>query len=126
MTTQTRPNGIAPSTTRYKVGAKGGRVAQAWQHIWDQLDRTTYRDSKVLADEAARRFQIKPISIISHLHRMAAEGILEGKALQVDAVVTRRMLVRNISGAVLEPRQYQNVQVANRRSRTHYRIAAGK
>lgn len=101
-----RPNGTAPSSTRYKVGAKGGDVARAWQYIWDRLDRTEYRDGTQLSEQAGRIFHLKPISIQSHLHRMASEGVLETEIRPADTTVTRGGKTH-----------------AATRKRTHFRIA---
>lgn len=89
MKTARRPNGVAPSTSRYAVGAKGGHVARAWQWIWDRLDHTTFKEGQALADEAARVFHILPISIMSHLHRMAKEGVLQTEVRPTETTVKR-------------------------------------
>lgn len=102
-----RPNGVAPSSSRYKVGAKGGDVARAWQYIWDRLDRHTFKDGQTLAAEAGRVFHLMPISIMSHLHRMAQEGILETEVKPAQTVVLRGGKEHDAT-----------------RRRTHFRIAA--
>lgn len=101
-----RPNGTAPSSARYRVGAKGGDVARAWQYIWDRLDRTEYRDGTALSEEAGRIFHLKPISIQSHLHRMASEGVLETEVRPAATRVTRGGKTHDAT-----------------RKRTHFRIA---
>lgn len=84
-----RPNGIAPSTSRFRSGAKGGKVARAWQHVWDQLDRTEFKEAVPLAWAAADKFDLKPSSVLAHLHLMASEGILERKQDTVAVQVER-------------------------------------
>jgi hypothetical protein len=85
----THPNGIAPSTSRFKVGAKGGKVARAWQHVWDQLDRDNFKEAVPLAWRAAEKYDLKPASVLAHLHLMAHEGILERKQDSVPVEVER-------------------------------------
>jgi hypothetical protein len=85
----TRPNGIAPSTSRFRAGAKGGKVARAWQHIWDQLDHETFKEAVPLAWKAAAEYQLQPASVLAHLHLMAAEGILDRKQDEVEVEVER-------------------------------------
>lgn len=84
---KTLPNGAAPTGNSYKIGAKGGKVAQAWQIIWNQLDHETFQDARVLADAAGKKLGIQTVSIMSHLHRMAAEGHLDSTAKAVDVQV---------------------------------------
>lgn len=103
---KTRPNGIAPSTSRYRVGAKGGKVAQAWQFVWDRLNHTDFQDGTMLAQEAAAKYEIKPASVMAHMYRLADEGILEHELRQVPTEVVR-------AG--------QTMQAT--RARRHYRIA---
>jgi len=83
------PNGVAPTGTRYKIGAKGGKVGQAWQLIWDRLDHERYQDATELANDAAEVTGIKQVSIMSHLHRMAAEGLLDSTVQYADVMVTK-------------------------------------
>lgn len=101
----TRPNGQAPAGDTYAIGAKGGKVGQAWQLIWDRLDRDTWQDGTILAAEAAAEVGVKPVSVISHLHRMAAEGHLDSEVLYGDAEIHK-------FGQVYQAR----------RKRTHYRL----
>ena len=103
---KTRPKGIAPSSSRYRVGGKGGRVAQAWQFVWDHLDRDNFQDGTVLAGLAAKKYDLKPDSVTAHLYRMAEEGILDHELRQVPTEVFR-------AG--------QTMQAT--RARRHYRIA---
>lgn len=107
MTTRIMPNGPAPTGGRYRFGAKGGRMADAWQFIWDRLDADEYRDGVQLAEQAAVTFRVLPVSIISHLHRMAKEGHLETDLRPVDTMVLRG-----------------GREFPSRRKRTHYRIKA--
>jgi hypothetical protein len=107
MNTHVMPNGRAPTGEKYKLGAKGGRMADAWQHIWDRLDRTEYRDGVSLAESAATAFRVLPVSIVSHLHRMAKEGFLETDIRYVQTMVFRA-----------------GREFPARRKRTHYRIKA--
>lgn len=89
---KTKPNGIAPSHSRYRMGAKNGVVAQAWQYVWDRLSTEEFRDAVELADEAARIFHIVPESVRAHMYACAreAEGILESEVRPVPTQVTRK------------------------------------
>lgn len=89
MTNMTMPNGVAPAGDRYKIGAKGGKVAQAWQYVWDRLDAVEYKDAVALADEAAKAAGVMRVSVMSHLHRMAQEGVLDTRTLYGDTTVTK-------------------------------------
>lgn len=113
----TRPNGIAPSTSRFRAGAKGGKVACAWQHVWDQLDRQTFKEAVPLAWEAAEKFGLKPASVLAHLHLMAHEGILERKQDDVRVPVERRAKPTDSNP---KPKMQKFM---SHRSRTFYRIA---
>lgn len=83
------PNGVAPTGQQYKIGAKGGKVGLAWQQIWDRLGRENYQDAVELSQETANRVGIKSVSIMSHLHRMAAEGLLDSTVRYSDVMVTK-------------------------------------
>jgi Mn-dependent DtxR family transcriptional regulator len=109
MNVSTHPNGAAPAGTRYKLGGKGGKVAQAWQYVWDRLT-TEWQDGKELAAEAADTFQIAEISVLAHLHRMAAEGLVDHEKQDVIVEVTRTSKAGKRSTF---PAQ---------RTRTHYRL----
>ena len=100
------PNGKAPAGDKYKIGAKGGKVGQAWQYVWDRLSREDYADGVALAVEAAEKVGIQPVSVISHLHRMAHEGYLDTDVRPVDTKV-----------------QKFGKEYVAKRNRTHYRIA---
>ena len=86
---KTSPNGTAPSGTRYRMGAKGGVVARAWQYVWDRLSTTEHRDAILLADEAAEKFGIKAASVRAHMYAMVREGVLETALREVTTTVTR-------------------------------------
>lgn len=115
MNVATRPNGIAPTGLtlhggrKISLGGKGGRLAQAWQHIWDQLDRKTWVSSSALAEDAAEKFGLKPVSVTEMLCRMRATGVLEQKM-------------------VILPTTYHRggKDIIMNRPRVHYRIAAGR
>lgn len=85
----TRPNGDAPGGAAYRLGGKGGRVALAWQLIWDRLDATEARDATELADAIGSETGLKPVTLISHMHRMANEGHLIGEVRLVEVSVAR-------------------------------------
>jgi len=106
MTTTALPNGTAPAGDKYKIGAKGGKVGQAWQHVWNELSATEYQDGVALAEQAAKEVGIRPVSVISHLHRMAHEGYLEVEVRQVDTTVRKG-----------------GKEYPAKRRRSHYRIA---
>lgn len=110
MTVSTHPNGTAPDGVRYKLGAKGGKVAQAWQHIWDRLTGE-WQDGKVLAAEAADAHAIAEISVLAHLHRMAAEGLIDHEKQDVIVEVTR-----------LSKKTGKTSNFPAKRTRTHYRL----
>jgi hypothetical protein len=103
--TKTMPNGAAPTGTSYNIGAKGGKVGQAWQMIWDRLDHDTYTDARDLADWAADKVGIRSVSLMSHIHRMAKEGVLDSTTAYADVTVHKF------------GREY-----ASRRKRTHIRL----
>ena len=104
----THPNGIAPvSSGQYQLGAKGGRMAQAWQHIWDQLDREDWKGSLELAEEAAAKFNLKKVSVSEMLCRMRASGVIEQRMIAKPTTYVRK----------------DKPFTANR-PRVHYRIAA--
>jgi hypothetical protein len=91
-----RPNGPAPTTApgampghTFRLGARGGKVAQAWQLIWNQLDHTEYRDVRPMAEKIARELEIKPISVIALVNRMVSEGWLAADYRKVTREVTR-------------------------------------
>lgn len=87
--TPTQGNGIAPSVGRYKVGAKGGRVALAFQEVWDSLSRTEFRDAVLLAEKIAPKHRIKPISLMTHMAMIAKEGFLETEVRKIATDVER-------------------------------------
>ncbi len=102
------PNGIAPLPAgNYRFGAKGGRMAQAWQFVWDRLDRATWVSGQELADKAAAAFDLKPVSVTEMLSRMRGTGVLEQKMVPL----------------LTEYLRYGKPYVAYR-PRVHYRIAA--
>lgn len=108
-------NGVAPSLSRYRMGAKNGLVAQAWQYVWDRLDTSEYRDAVALAEEAATVFKILPDSVRAHMYAMAREGILETEVRDVSTEVTRIMRPKDRDS-------YQRTFTASRK-RTFCRIA---
>ena len=84
-----RPNGIAPLPSRGNKGNKGGRVARAWQEIWDSLDKHTWRDGYELADMVGRRHDLARVTVLSHLSLMASEGVLSRRHEYVQVRVQR-------------------------------------
>lgn len=107
--TKTMPNGAAPTGNDYQLGAKGGKVGRAWQMIWDRLDHDTYVDARDLADWAAEAVGVKSVSVMSHIHRMAAEGLLETQVAYTDVTVHRF-----------------GHEYPSRRKRTHIRLPAAE
>lgn len=103
-----RPNGDAPPSgpRGSALGARGGKVGQGWQMIWDGLSHTEYRQGQELAEKAAEALGIKTESLMAQLHRTAQEGILDRETRMVDINMTR--------GGSTFPAQ---------RRRTFYRIA---
>jgi hypothetical protein len=90
METTTRPNGTAPlDAGTYKLGAKGGRMASAWQHVWDRLDRTEYRGALELAQAAAQAYDLKSVSVSEMLCRMRAAGVIEQKMIKAPTTYNR-------------------------------------
>lgn len=83
------PNGAAPAGDKFRMGARGGATSQAWQYIWDRLDRTEFRDGTELAREAADECSIKDTSIISHLRLAVRERWLETCNREVVVPVVR-------------------------------------
>lgn len=85
------PNGPAPTRSpgqnksgTFTLGGKGGKGALAWQHIWDQLSRTEWRNGAALAEDAAARFGLKKVSVVELLSRMRASGVIEQKMIPVE------------------------------------------
>jgi hypothetical protein len=107
MAVTTRPNGTAPTTSgNYRLGGKGGKMAQAWQHIWDQLSETEWRGSLELAHDAATRFDLKQVSVSEMLCRMRASGVIEQTMLPRETSYLRK-----------------GKPYTSNRPRVHYRIA---
>lgn len=109
----TNSNGIAPTASRYRVGAKGGRVAVAAQEFWNRLSRTEFVEAHSLAWDVAKAHDLKPISLLTHVHKLAAAGYLEKELRYVDT--TREW--ETTSGRATQP---------VRRKRVFYRIAKGQ
>jgi hypothetical protein len=85
-----RPNGIAPVPSgTYRFGAKGGRMAQAWQYVWNRLDHTTFKNGQELADLAAKEFGVKRASVAEMLSRMRSTGVLEQELIPVPTTYSR-------------------------------------
>ncbi len=109
----TQPNGPAPTTSpgankggTFRMGAKGGKGAQAWQCAWDRLSRTEWTRSDLLVKELMALFDLKRTSIVELLSRMRMAGFLEQKMIPVATTYARG-----------------KGYTANR-PRVHYRIAA--
>lgn len=75
MNTQILPNGTAPAPARGNKGNKGGRVAQAWQDAWNELGE--WQNGRELVAKVAPPHDVKPVSLLTHIIRMVAEGYLE-------------------------------------------------
>lgn len=99
------PNGKAPEGDRFRMGARGGATAAAWQHIWNQLDQNEFRDGTELAREAATQFRIQDKSVISHLRLAVREGWLDTENRWVTV-----------------PVHWKGKELFRRRMRTFYRI----
>lgn len=100
------PNGVAPTFRRYKVGGKGGTVAEAWQWMWDRLTVEEFMDGTVLAEHAAAVFpKVKAVTLSTHLYRMAEDGVLESELRPVDIIMRRA-----------------GQEFPTRRNRAHFRI----
>lgn len=84
---QTLPNGLAPAPARGNKGNKGGRVALAWQDAWNELGE--WSNGRLLAEKVAPPHDVKPVSLITHIIRMVAEGHLEVSYRVVPQKVTR-------------------------------------
>lgn len=87
--TAQRPNGVAPSPEGFRLGGKGGTLARAWQYVWDRLDATDFRQGQELAEEAGRKYALKPVSIMTLMHRMAKEGVLDNEVRLIEVQVQR-------------------------------------
>lgn len=90
------PNGAAPTTSpganrggTFRMGAKGGRTAQAWQWIWDQLTTTDWTYGDDLAIRAADRYDLGKPTVVELLARMRKAGNLEQKLIPVPTVYAR-------------------------------------
>jgi len=84
---QTLPNGLAPAPAHGNKGNKGGRVALAWQDAWNELGE--WQNGRVLAEKVAPAHDVKPVSLITHIIRMVAEGHLEVQYRPVPQKVMR-------------------------------------
>lgn len=82
------PNGMAPVPTRGNKGNKGGRVAQAWQRAWDMMG-DEFMNGRELADDLARRYDLSPATILTHLSIMAKEGHLDAETRTAVRPVSR-------------------------------------
>jgi hypothetical protein len=102
--TQAQPNGEAPAVQAYSFGP---RMAKAWQDLWNRLDRVKFIEAIELAEAVAEQHDLKPSSLISHLHRMASEGHLAHEVRSVQVPVTR-----------------QGSSFTAKRNRTFYKIAS--
>lgn len=114
MDTVTHPNGTAPNTSlganragTFRMGAKGGRTAEAWQYVWDRLDRTEFQRGDLLATEVAEKFDLKYSSVMELLSRMRRIGFLEQVMKPVETHYGR------------------GKGFTANRMRLHYRIASG-
>lgn len=94
--TDQRPNGDAPTTSpganrggTFRMGAKGGRTAQAWQWIWDQLSTTDWTYGDTLADRASQQFDLGKLTVVELLARMRKAGHLEQKMIPVQTFYAR-------------------------------------
>lgn len=85
-----RPNGYAPTRTAYKLGAKGGFTAKAWQYAWDRLSADEWRSANEVAQEAAHAFHIKPESVRAQMYAAAKDGYLETELRPVTLTVLRK------------------------------------
>jgi len=112
MQTTTQPNGAAPTKVLLAdgrditLGGKGGRLALAWQHVWDRLDRTEWKSARDLAESAAEEYDLKRISVTEMLCRMATSGVLEQKMIPLPTTYHRG-----------------GKDIVMQRPRVHYRIA---
>lgn len=90
MDTQTHPNGLAPSTSRYRMGSRGGRTAEGLQRVWDRLSPDEFRDAMGIADSISLDMGLSPASIRSYLYALAAEGHLERRPVVFTVQVERK------------------------------------
>jgi len=91
-----RPNGPAPlpdipgrDGRTYTRGAKNGRVAQAWEWMWDNLSVSEYTEGREVAQRASARFDLKPASLMTHLSNMVAADVLEVEYRKMPCRVVR-------------------------------------
>lgn len=90
MTTTTYPNGIAPvNAGNYQLGAKGGRMAQAWQYVWNRLNTHSWTDGMQISRDAAAEFNLKPVSVSEMLCRMRAAGVIEQEMIVAPTTYAR-------------------------------------
>jgi len=115
MNVKDRPNGEAPLPKVGNNGNKGGKVARAWQHVWDQLSHTEPREAIELAVEAGERFELAPNSVLAHMHRMAHDGFLAVSHRKVPTTVQREVELKDGTVKV--------VSFNASRNRTFYTIA---
>lgn len=120
---ETHPNGIAPVTSgNYKLGAKGGRMGNAWQYVWDRLDKNDWKGGLELSKEAAEAFKLKPVTVSEMLCRMRASGVIEQTQIPVETKYVRKRGRRDDES----DQEYAQVKPSTfvaKRARVHYRIA---
>lgn len=116
----TRPNGIAPSPGGFRLGGKSGALARAWQYVWDRLSTAEYVQAQELAKEAALKHVLRPISVMTLIHRMVKEGALEGEKRSVQVTSERTVKSRGADGKIVK---VTHAYVANI-PKLHVRIAS--
>lgn len=88
------PNGTAPEGDAFRMGSRGGRTGQAWQHVWNHLSATDYQDGTLLAERAGEACGVKANSVTAHLRLAVREGWLATENRFVDVPVTKGGVTR--------------------------------
>ena len=87
--TRILPHGPAPEGDSFRMGARHGKTAEAWQLVWDRLNATEFQDGIELARDAAAEVGIKDISVMAHMRLAVREGYLETENRMVTVEVCK-------------------------------------
>lgn len=122
-TVTSQPNGEAPPIDGFGVGP---RMRLAWQETWNRLSTETFTEGRTLTEIVAPIAEIKPVSLLSLLHRMAQSGVLDVEQRPVPTSVTRTYPAKvSVAGAdVAVPGLTRTTTFEAMRNRAFFRIAA--
>lgn len=99
---------------------------RAWQEAWDRLSTTDFIEGRQLTEDVAPVADIKPVSLLTLLHRQAKAGVLEVEQRPVVTTVTRAYPVKvtvGTSSPVEVPNATRTTTFEALRKRAFFRIA---